>query len=318
MKTFRSLFAAGLLGLTRTGDHLLKAVLCLLLVFALIAPMPAVAQPAYPTNNPTYIPTAVIAASTLTATGDVYFTANGLSGASVRISALSGTLVATIQGSNDPMAVANGSANWSTLYYLNLASPSTAPANSITANGLYGFNTGGFTRFRVHVTTLSGGSHTVTINVAGTPGPVGVYVLNAPAATIGTALPAGTNTIGNVNQTSDLPVGATAVTASTTGTTAATTATLTPSSGKTIWLCGFSIRANATAAATGNATVTGTITGTLNFTQFTAPLASGIGIVEPNLGKCVPGSAADQAVAVVSAAPGSGGVVSVSAWGYEK
>ena len=111
---------------------------------------------------------------------------------------------------------------------------------------------------------------------------------------------------------------ATPVTASTTGTIAATTATLAGVAGKTTYLCGFSIRANATAAATGNATVTGTITGTLNFTQWTAPLASGLGITEPPIGpSCIPASAANTAINVVSAAPGAGGTVSVSAWGYQ-
>jgi hypothetical protein len=60
----------------------------------------------------------------------------------------------------------------------------------------------------------------------------------------------------------------------------------------------------------------GLIGGTLNFTQFTAPVASGVGIVEPTLGDCIPASAQNQAIAVVSAAPGSGGTVSVSAWGF--
>lgn len=111
--------------------------------------------------------------------------------------------------------------------------------------------------------------------------------------------------------------GATPVTASAVGTTAATTATIPAVDGKTAFLCGFSIRANATAAATGNATVTGLVTGTMNFTQFTAPLASGIGIVEPPIGPgCIGASGQNQAIAVVSAAPGSGGTVSVSAWGF--
>lgn len=110
-----------------------------------------------------------------------------------------------------------------------------------------------------------------------------------------------------------------AITASATGTTTATTATLAATTGKTTYLCGFSIRANATAAATGNATVTGTVTGTLNFTQWTAPLASGIGITEPPIGpQCIPASGTNTSIAVVSAAPGSGGVVSVSAWGYQR
>lgn len=112
------------------------------------------------------------------------------------------------------------------------------------------------------------------------------------------------------------PVTAVPLTASATGTTAATTATLTNVSGHTTYICGFSIRANATGAATGNATVTGTITGTMNFSQWTAPLASGIGVVEEVFSPCVPASAVSTSIAVVSAAPGSGGVVSVSAWGF--
>ncbi len=107
-------------------------------------------------------------------------------------------------------------------------------------------------------------------------------------------------------------------TASATGTTAATTATLATAAATTTYICGFSIRANATAAATGNATVTGTITGTMNFTQWTAPLASGVGVTEEIFSPCIPASAVNTSIAVVSAAPGSGGVVSVSAWGYQQ
>lgn len=114
------------------------------------------------------------------------------------------------------------------------------------------------------------------------------------------------------------PASATPITASTTGTTAATTATISATASVTNYLCGFSIRANATAAATGNATVTGTITGTLNFTQWTAPAASGLGVTEEVFVPCVPASAANTAIAVISAAPGTGGVVSVTAWGYRK
>ena len=124
------------------------------------------------------------------------------------------------------------------------------------------------------------------------------------------------NTTNHVSQ-NPYPDGATPYTASATGTTGATTATLTGASSVTTYIWGFSIRANATAAATGNATVTGTITGTLNFTQWTAPLASGIGIAEMIFSPCVPASAANTSIAVVAAAPGSGGVVSTTAWGYK-
>lgn len=117
--------------------------------------------------------------------------------------------------------------------------------------------------------------------------------------------------------TGQYPSGATAITASATGTTAATTATLAGAVGKTTFICSLSIRANATAAATGNATVTGTITGTLNYNQWTAPNTSGVGIVEQIFSPCVPASTTNTGIAVISAAPGTGGVVSVSATGYQ-
>lgn len=130
------------------------------------------------------------------------------------------------------------------------------------------------------------------------------------------AVPAGTNTIGTVGQL-PYPVTAVPYTATATGTTGATTATLAGAASVTTYICGFSIRANATAAATGNATVTGTITATLNFTQWTAPNASGLGITEMIFSPCIPASATNTSIAVVSAAPGTGGVVSVTAWGYK-
>lgn len=114
-----------------------------------------------------------------------------------------------------------------------------------------------------------------------------------------------------------VPSRAVPITASATGTTAATTATLPAAPLQTTYLCGFAIRANATAAATGNATVTGVVTGTMNFTQWTAAAATGIGLVDHTFNPCIPSSSINTAVAVISAAPGSGGVVSVSAWGYQ-
>jgi hypothetical protein len=120
-----------------------------------------------------------------------------------------------------------------------------------------------------------------------------------------------------VNQAGPYPIGAVPYTATATGTTAATTATLAGAASVTTYICGFSIRANATAAATGNATVTGVITATLNFTQWTAPNASGLGVTEMIFSPCVPASATNTSIAVVSAAPGTGGVVSVTSWGYK-
>lgn len=133
----------------------------------------------------------------------------------------------------------------------------------------------------------------------------------------GSAIPAGSNVIGTVNESSQYPLGATAITASATGTTGATTATLAGAANKTTYICSLSIRSNATAAATGNATVTGTITGTLNFTHWTAPLASGIGITEMIFNPCVPASAVNTGIAIISPAPGAGGIVSSTGTGYQ-
>ena len=118
------------------------------------------------------------------------------------------------------------------------------------------------------------------------------------------------------NTTNGYPSGAIPETISATGTTAATTATLAAAVGKTTYICGFSMRSVATAAAAGNATVTGTITGTLNFTHGTGVTPS----VNPNdqrFNPCIPASTTNTTIAVVSPAAGTGGVMSVTAWGYQ-
>lgn len=140
-----------------------------------------------------------------------------------------------------------------------------------------------------------------------------VTTLNATAAA---AVPAGTNTIGTVGQL-PYPVGATPITASATGTTGATTATLAGTGGKTTYICGYSIRANATAATTVTNTITGVITATLSSIMWIAPAASGIGIDEQIFSPCIPASATNTGIAVVSGAPGTGGLVSSKGWGYQ-
>lgn len=117
--------------------------------------------------------------------------------------------------------------------------------------------------------------------------------------------------------TNQYPFGATPITASATGTTAATTATLAGTTGKTTYICGYSIRANATAAATVTNTITGVITATLSSIMWVAPLASGIGIDEQIFSPCIPASATNTGIAIVSGAPGSGGTVSSKGWGYQ-
>lgn len=112
------------------------------------------------------------------------------------------------------------------------------------------------------------------------------------------------------------PNAAVPITASATGTTAATTATLAAASGKFTYICGFDIGSTATAAAAGNATVTGPVTGTLNFEMGTG-VSPAVVHTTQTFNPCVPSSAVNTAIAVVSAAPGTGGVISVTAWGFQ-
>ncbi len=119
-----------------------------------------------------------------------------------------------------------------------------------------------------------------------------------------------------VNDVSPYPATAVPITASATGTTGATTATLTNVTNHTTYICGYSIRANATAATTVTDTVTGTISGTLSSELWVSPLTSGLGVDEQIFIPCIPASAVSVSIAVVSGAPGSGGLVSVKAWGY--
>lgn len=129
------------------------------------------------------------------------------------------------------------------------------------------------------------------------------------------SITSGTALIGNVGVVT--PAGATVVQGSTTGTTAATSTTLAATASVTNYVCEISIRANATAAATGNATLSDG-TKTFNFTQWTAPNASGVGVIEEIFNPCYPASAVNTAWTLTSAAPGTGGVVSVAIAGYQK
>lgn len=179
----------------------------------------------------------------------------------------------------------------------------------------------------------TGASFTVTCAACATS--ANQTTANTSLATIatntGAAVPAGTNIIGKVgiDQTTDgttngvrltsqYPAGATPITASATGTTAATTATLAAAVGKTTYICRYSIRANATAATNVTDTVTGVVTATMSSGLWVAPAASGIGVDEQVYIPCVPASATNTAIAVVSGAPGTGGFVTVNASGYQQ
>ena len=106
-------------------------------------------------------------------------------------------------------------------------------------------------------------------------------------------------------------------TVSVTGTTAATAATLPAIATATTFICGFDIGSTATAAAAGNATVAGTVGGTMNFTMGTG-LSPAVVHTTETFTPCVAASAVNTPIVVTSAAPGTGGIISVTAWGYQK
>lgn len=115
---------------------------------------------------------------------------------------------------------------------------------------------------------------------------------------------------------SQYPAGATPVTISATGTTAATAATLAGTSGKTTYVCGFSITSDAVAALAGSATVAGVITGTMTFIQGVGAIPA-VSSLTQTFSPCVPASTSNTGIVVTSAAAGTGGNTAVNAWGYQ-
>lgn len=106
------------------------------------------------------------------------------------------------------------------------------------------------------------------------------------------------------------------VTATATGTTAATVATIPAVAGKTAYICGFTITADATALAVGTAVVSGTISGSLSYLQGIFAVTSGASDLTKTFNPCIPASAANTAIVVTSAAAGTGGNTIVNVQGY--
>lgn len=115
---------------------------------------------------------------------------------------------------------------------------------------------------------------------------------------------------------SQYPSGAVPLTATATGTTAATVATLAGTAGKTTFICGFTISADATTALAGAAVVSGTISGSLNYIQ-NVGAATAAGVLTQTFNPCIPASAANTAIVITSAAAGIAGNTSVNGWGYQ-
>lgn len=216
----------------------------------------------------------------LSATNGIY--ANALQGNAV-LSATNPSFAALSDGTNGPAAVKAAST----------PSPATDKSLSVTLN--------------------AGSNGLITTGTAGSPS---AQVVSVQGVSGGTVVPVSLSAAAGA---AGYPTGATPITASATGTTAAVVATLAASAtGKTTYICGFIITADATALTTGAATVTGTITGTLNFIQAVAAVTNGTSVLSPPaFTPCIPGSAVNTAIVVTSAAAGTGGNTAVSTWGFQ-
>lgn len=114
----------------------------------------------YPINNPTYIPTAVAPPQAFTAPGDYTYSTSGISTVTIRVTGTCTGLTAAPQGTND-------NTNWTTVQAIPVAGGGNV--TSITGIGFWRVNAAGFTRTRLHITVLSA-SCTVAMAGTNSPG----------------------------------------------------------------------------------------------------------------------------------------------------
>jgi hypothetical protein len=117
--------------------------------------------------------------------------------------------------------------------------------------------------------------------------------------------------------TSPAGVQATSITGSATGTTASIAVTLAGTAGKTTYLCGYKLTADATAATEGNATITGIVTGTATFRQSVANATNGTAETKDSFWPCIAASAPNTSITINSVAAGTGGNAAGYASGFQ-
>lgn len=137
------------------------AMLFLIAIATMTGVSPGFAQ-TYPTNNPSYQPTAILAAKTCSAACDVVFTTNGLGTVTVRVSGSGTGVAAVVQGTESRAA----SPTYSTLtiHPVGSSATSAASAASIAGTGLWRVNAAGLASVRVHLTAVTG---SITIGMSG-------------------------------------------------------------------------------------------------------------------------------------------------------
>lgn len=111
------------------------------------------------------------------------------------------------------------------------------------------------------------------------------------------------------------PVASTPITGNSTGTTGSVVGTLAGTSGKTTYICGFSVSAIGGSAAVGPITIANTITASLVYQL--AATASG-NFVTQTFTPCIPASAANTSITTTTTADGTATAVAVNSWGYQQ
>lgn len=131
----------------------------------------------YPVTTPVYIPSAVEAPTVCNTTCDVTFVISGVSTVSFQLTALTGTITASLQGTNEAPSVA--SPTWTTLNLTPFGGGSTV--TSVSAIGMWTANTTGLTKIRAHISALSTGP--VTVNLTGASGGTVTFSSNSVVLT---------------------------------------------------------------------------------------------------------------------------------------
>lgn len=111
------------------------------------------------------------------------------------------------------------------------------------------------------------------------------------------------------------PGGATFVVGAGTGTTGAVTGSLANTSGKTNYICGFSVSAIGGTATIGPITINNLI-GNITFTFQAASTTTGYTLTQA-FSPCIPAKATNTAIDVATTANGTASAVDVNVWGFQ-
>lgn len=136
----------------------------------------------------------------------------------------------------------------------------------------------------------------------------------AGSSTLSGSLPAGTNTIGSVNQVSQYPSGAIAITGNGAGTTGAVVGTLANAASKTTFICGFDVSIiGGTASST--ITIAGIVGSSMNY-NFTA--AANATTLSRQFNPCIPASAVNTPITITTGAFAGATGNNVNSYGYQQ